>query len=263
MAVDTSEPPAAAVRDREPVVRERPRRGPAAWVAMYHSVSDCAEDPFNITISAARLDRQLAWLRGRGLRGVSVRELLAARARGEERGLVGLTFDDGYADFLTSALPVLRRHRCGATVFPVVGRLGGENDWEVSGPRKRLLGVDDIRRLAAAGVEVGSHSLTHLDLSRVPDDVLHAEVHGSHALLAEITGQEIQGFCYPYGTLDARVRTAVRAAGYRYACAIAPGTGNTGDLALPRIHIGQADTAPRLEMKRRLAHFWGRTVEAS
>ncbi|MFD4408315.1 polysaccharide deacetylase family protein [Streptomyces sp. NPDC058466] len=262
MVVDAFEAPRTAEPAPGPVVRGRPRRSPA-WVAMYHSVSDCTEDPFNVTVSPARLDRQLAWLRGRGLRGVSVRALLDARARREERGLVGLTFDDGYADFLTTALPVLSRWECGATVFPVVGRLGEENDWEVSGPRKRLLDADDLRHLAAAGFEVASHGLTHIDLTRVPDDVLNAEVHGSRALLAELTGHEIQGFCYPYGTVDARVRAAVQSAGYRYACAIAPGSENVGDLALPRIHIGQSDTAPRLEVKRRLARAWGRAVEAS
>ncbi|MFI1762298.1 polysaccharide deacetylase family protein [Streptomyces sp. NPDC020800] len=230
---------------------------------MYHSVSDCPEDPFNVTVSPARLDRQLAWLTGRGLRGVSMRELLAARARGEERGLVGLTFDDGYADFRTVALPVLRRWQCGATVFPVVGRLGAENDWEESGPRKRLLDADDIRHLVAEGVEIASHGLTHIDLSRAPDDVLQAEVRDSRALLARITGCEIEGFCYPYGTFDARVSAAVHSAGYRYACAIAPGPGKAGDLALPRIHIGQADTAVRLETKRRLARAWGRALETS
>ncbi|MEU4931872.1 polysaccharide deacetylase family protein [Streptomyces yokosukanensis] len=230
---------------------------------MYHSVSDSWDDPFNITVSAARLARQLAWLHGRGLRGVSMRELLAARARGQERGLVGLTFDDGYADFATTALPVLRRWHCGATVFVVAGRLGGENDWEVSGPRKRLLSADDIRRLPALGVEVASHGLTHSDLTRLPDDVLRAEVHGSRALLAELTGQHVRGFCYPYGRLDARVGAAVHGAGYGYACAVTPGPDGAGDLALPRIHVGQADTGVRLEVKRRLARPWGRALEAS
>jgi peptidoglycan/xylan/chitin deacetylase (PgdA/CDA1 family) len=229
---------------------------------MYHSVSDRRDDPFNITVSAARLARQLAWLRGRGLRGVSMRDLLAARARGRERGLVGLTFDDGYADFVTTALPVLRRWDCGATVFVVAGRLGGHNDWEMSGPRKRLLEADDIRRLVALGVEVASHGLTHCDLTRVPDDVLRAEVHGSRVLLAELTGLEVHGFCYPYGSFDARVGAAVHHAGYRYACAVDPGPGGTGDLALPRIHVGEADTGVRLEAKRRLARARGRAVEA-
>ena len=230
---------------------------------MYHSVSDCPEDPHDITVTPDRLDRQLAWLCGRGLRGVSVRELLAARARGEERGLVGLTFDDGYADFLTTALPVLRRWRCGATVFLVAGRLGGRNDWETYGPCKPLLDTDDVRGVAAAGIEIASHGLTHTDLTHLPDDRLHAEVHDSRALLAGITGGDVEGFCYPYGTVDERVRPAVRSAGYRYACAIDPGPETAGDLALPRIHVGQADTAVHLELKRRLARAWGRALETT
>ncbi|WP_210576658.1 polysaccharide deacetylase family protein [Streptomyces sp. GESEQ-4] len=246
-----------------PPARGRVRRGPSAWVAMYHSVSDCPEDPHHITVSPDRLDRQLAWLCGRGLRGVSMRELLTARARGEERGLVGLTFDDGYADFLTTALPVLRRRGCSATVFLVAGRLGGGNDWESYGPRKPLLDADDVRRVAAEGMEIASHGLTHTDLIALPDDLLHAELHDSRALLARITGGDVEGFCYPYGTVDARVRAAVRGAGYRYACAIAPGREAAGDLALPRINIRQADTAVHLELKRRLARVWGRALETS
>lgn len=229
---------------------------------MYHSVSDCPDDPFNVTVSTARLDRQIAWLRGRGLRGVSVRELLDARERGEERGMVGLTFDDGYADFLTTALPVLRRWQCGATVFLVAGRLGGENAWEPFGPRKPLLDADGIRGVVAAGMEVASHGLTHVDLTKVTDQVLRTEVEASRLRLGELVGHTVDGFCYPYGFVDERVVAAVRAAGYRYACAITPGPAGAGDLALPRIHIGQADTTPRLELKRRLVRVRGRALEA-
>ncbi|MGV4981882.1 polysaccharide deacetylase family protein [Streptomyces sp. NRAIS4] len=258
MVVDTYVPRDATA----PTARRRTRRGPSAWVAMYHSVSDCREDPHDITVTPERLDRQLAWLCARGLRGVSVRELLAARARGEERGLVGLTFDDGYADFVTTALPMLHRWRCSATVFVVAGRLGGENDWETYGPRKALLDADDVRRVAASGMEIASHSVTHTDLTHLPDDdLLHAEVHDSRTLLAGVTGGDIEGFCYPYGTVDERIQAAVRGAGYRYACAIAPGPATAGDLALPRIHIGQGDTAVHLELKRRLAPAWGRALE--
>jgi peptidoglycan/xylan/chitin deacetylase (PgdA/CDA1 family) len=230
---------------------------------MYHSVSDCPDDPYNVTVTPARLDRQLAWLTARGLRGVGVRELLAARARGAARGLVGLTFDDGYADFVTDALPVLRRRGCTATVFVLPGRLAGENGWEPGGPRKPLLDADGIRRVAAAGMEVASHGLTHLDLTKATDEVLRAEVADSRRLLSGITGQEVEGFCYPYGYVDERVAAAVRRAGYRYACAISPGPDGCGDFALPRMHLGRADTWPRLELKRRLARAFGRSVGAA
>ncbi|WP_406202507.1 MULTISPECIES: polysaccharide deacetylase family protein [unclassified Streptomyces] len=262
MVADISAAPRADAPDTETAVGGRPRRRAAAWVAMYHSVSDCPDDPYNITVTPERLDRQLAWLAGRGLRGVSVRELLAARARGTERGLVGLTFDDGYTDFVTTAMPLLRRRSFTATVFVLSGLLGGENSWERTGPRKPLLDVDDVQHAAAAGMEIASHGLTHVDLTMATDQVLHTEVNDSRHRLAAITGGDIEGFCYPYGHLDRRATDAVRRAGYGYACAIAPGPAGSGDFALPRIHMGQADTSVRLELKRRLARVHGRALEA-
>ncbi|MET9829191.1 polysaccharide deacetylase family protein [Streptomyces sp. NPDC006385] len=262
MVADISAAPRADEPAPGTAVKARPKPRPAAWVAMYHSVSDCPDDPYNVTVTPARLARQLAWMSRRGLRGVSVRELLAARARGAERGLVGLTFDDGYADFVTTAVPLLRRQGFTATVFVLSGLLGGANSWEPSGPRKPLLDVDGIRGAAAAGMEIASHGLTHVDLTRASDDVLRTEVTDSRHRLAALTGGDVDGFCYPYGFLDERATAAVRRAGYRYACAIAPGPAGSGDFALPRIHLGQADTPLRLELKRRLARAYGRALEA-
>ncbi|AKN75158.1 polysaccharide deacetylase [Streptomyces sp. PBH53] len=227
---------------------------------MYHSVGDCSDDPYRVTVSPDRLERQLRWLRRRGLRGVSVAELLAARARGAGRDLVGLTFDDGYADFLGNALPVLARWECTATLFVLPGRLGGANDWDPLGPRKPLLTADGIRRAAAAGMEIGSHGLTHVDLTRADDTRLKAEAAESRAVLEELTGAPVTGFCYPYGTVDRRAVAAVREAGYGYACAIDPGR-LSGPHVLPRVHIGQNDTAVRLFLKRRLHRLRRRPVE--
>ncbi|MET8943904.1 polysaccharide deacetylase family protein [Streptomyces sp. NPDC004542] len=235
------------------------RSRPVPWVAMYHSVGDCSDDPYRITVSPQRLDQQLAWLHRRGLRGVSLREFFAARDRGQGRRLVGLTFDDGYADFLEHALPALRRRNCGATLFVLAGRLGGVNSWDPLGPRKPLLTADGVRRAAAEGVEIGSHGLMHRDLTQVDADVLRAEAVDSRALLTELTGTPVDGFCYPYGTVDRRAVDAVREAGYTYACAIDPGP-LTGPHALPRLHIGQNDTAWRLHLKYRLHRLRRRPV---
>ena len=78
-------------------------------VLMYHSVEPYQADPYLVTVSPPRFEQQMHWLARRGLRGTSVRDLLAARAAGDAAGLVGLTFDDGYADFARHALPVLQR----------------------------------------------------------------------------------------------------------------------------------------------------------
>jgi peptidoglycan/xylan/chitin deacetylase (PgdA/CDA1 family) len=225
--------------------RDRP------WLLMYHSVDDAAKDPFRVTVSPERLERQLDWLRRRGLRGVGVGQLLGARQVGRARGMVGLTFDDGYADFLEHAVPLLHRYGCTATVFVLPGHLGGANVWDAEGPAKPLLTADGIRAAAEAGMEIGSHGMLHLDLTATGDEMLHRETAGSRARIAELTGRPPQGFCYPYGRVDARVVAAVRAAGYGYACAVDP-RGLTGVHALPRVHVGEADTGPRLLLKRAL-----------
>ncbi|MGP4109627.1 polysaccharide deacetylase family protein [Streptomyces sp. 4N509B] len=242
---------------------------------MYHSVLPEAQaqpDPYGVTVSTARLDRQLRWLRRRGLRGVSVDRLLRAVAAAPPgdpsvRRLVGLTFDDGYADFLTHALPLLRAHRCTATLFVLPGRLGGHNAWDTPGPKKRLLTADGIRAVAEAGMEIGSHGLSHVSLPGLADDdALRAETADSRALLREITGQEVAGFCYPYGHVDARSVGAVRAAGYDYACAIDTPralAGSAGRHALPRVHVGSGDTTPRLHLKRLLQPVRRRAVTLS
>ncbi|RSS72827.1 polysaccharide deacetylase family protein [Streptomyces sp. WAC06614] len=219
---------------------------------MYHSVAeftDPAEDPYGITVTPAALETQLLWLKARGLRGVSVGELRRARAAGRGAGLVGLSFDDGYTDFLAEALPLLRRHGCTATLFVLPGRLGVHNVWDPLGPRKALLTAEGIRSVAAAGQEIGSHGLLHQHLVGQPDDVLQQELRGSRELLREITGTLPEGFCYPYGTVDRRVADAVRAAGYGYACAIDPGR-LAGPYVMPRTHVSQADGPHRLRVKQ-------------
>jgi peptidoglycan/xylan/chitin deacetylase (PgdA/CDA1 family) len=245
MSADTAAPPAPAAHcAAAPATTARP------WIWMYHVVGDPTDDPYGITVSPDRLDLQLRWLRRHGLTGVSVSALLRARAAGRAAGLVGLTFDDGYADFTTAALPVLRAHGCTATLFVLPGRLGGTNAWDREGPRRPLVDEAAVRTAAAAGTEIASHGLYHVDLTTVGDSVLRDETRRSRDWLHEITGTAPEGFCYPYGTVDPRVAAAVREAGYGYGCAIRPPAGLPYPYALPRTHLSHADRAARLTAKR-------------
>lgn len=237
-----------------PARSEAARR--ASWTLMYHSVGDTSDDPYLITVSPDRLARQLRWLSRHGLTGVSMRELLAARAQGRAARLVGLTFDDGYADFLTEAVPLLRKYGHTATVFVLPGRLGGDNEWDERGARKPLLDAGGVRAAEAEGMEIGSHGLLHLDLTAADDLTLAAEAAESRSRLAEITGTAPGGFCYPYGAVDARTLLAVRRAGYAYACAVDPGA-LAGAFALPRTYVGERDGSPRLHAKRVLHRMRG------
>jgi peptidoglycan/xylan/chitin deacetylase (PgdA/CDA1 family) len=214
-------------------------------VLMYHSISASTEpDPHRVRVHPGRLDRHLGLLRRLGLRGVGLAELLAAQERGDAAGLVGLTFDDGYTDFLTHAVPVLERHGMRATLYVVAGLLGGQNDWD-PGPRLRLLDADGVRAVAAAGHEVGSHTLTHTHLAGADAATLEREVAGSRPVLEAVLQREVRGFCYPWGEFDAAAAEAARAAGYDHACV----TGDylPGDrFTLPRFYVAPRDGAPQL-----------------
>jgi peptidoglycan/xylan/chitin deacetylase (PgdA/CDA1 family) len=213
-------------------------------VLMYHSVEPYETDPYLVTVHPRRFDRQLRWLQKRRLRGVSMAELLTSR----EPGTVGLTFDDGYTDFATIVLPALQRYGFTATVFVIADALGGYNHWDVPGPRKPLMTAADVRLVADAGMEVGSHSLHHVRLTKVSDLELREEVVVSRARLAEIIGQPVTGFCYPYGAVGAREVQAVRDAGYDYACSVSRSPLD-GRHAMPRAFIGDRDGAARLFAK--------------
>ncbi len=218
-------------------------------VLMYHSVAPYDEDPHLVTVTPRRFEAQMCWLRRRGLRGVSMGELLKAVAERQARGLVGLTFDDGYQDFFTHAVPVLQRCGFTATVFVLAGRLGGSNTWDRPGPQKALLTADQVRQVAQSGMEIGSHGLEHVSLPGVDDARLSAETARSRAILQELLGMQVRGFCYPYGHLDARVVEAVGDAGYDYACAVEPSSA-IGRQAIPRTAFFERDSSWRLDAKR-------------
>jgi peptidoglycan/xylan/chitin deacetylase (PgdA/CDA1 family) len=218
-------------------------------VLMYHSVSPYDEDPHEVTITPERFERHMRWLRGRGLRGVSVTELLGARAEGRGRGLVGLTFDDGYQDFVTHAIPLLQQYGCSATVFVLAGRLGGHNVWDSTGPCKALLTADQVCQAAESGMEIASHGLDHVSLAEADDTRLSAETVCSRAILQELIGRQIRGFAYPWGHVNARTVKAVQAAGYDYACAVGP-SAVIGRHSIPRTPVFEHDNGWRLDAKR-------------
>lgn len=214
-------------------------------VLMYHSISpSTAPDPHRVRVDPRRLDRHLTLLRRMGLRGVSLAELLRAGERGQAQRLVGLTFDDGYGDFLEHAVPLLQQHEMTATVYVVTDLLGGHNQWD-DGPQVSLMDADQVRAVAAAGMEVGSHSRTHARLAGAGTDTLAHEIAGSRSALEAVLQRDVAGFCYPYGSFDAAAADAVRAAGYDHACV-------TGDYlpghryALPRCYVSPRDTAAHL-----------------
>jgi peptidoglycan/xylan/chitin deacetylase (PgdA/CDA1 family) len=225
--------------------------GRAPMILMYHGVGEVAEDPNQLCVTPTRFAEQMTWLKRHGLRGVAIGTLVDAMRAGRQRGLVGITFDDGYVNVLELALPELLRHGFTASMFIISGRLGGSNEWD-EGPAWPLMSADQVDELAAAGMEIGSHGATHVRLAGVGADQLEAEVSGSRASIGELIGAPVRGFAYPYGSMDAAARHAAGNAGYDYACAVETPMTELGFMALPRIYVGQRDGARRMAAKRLL-----------
>jgi peptidoglycan/xylan/chitin deacetylase (PgdA/CDA1 family) len=203
-------------------------------VAAYHSIHApepgiSAED---VIATPQSLERDVRGLLDDGYHFVDAAELVAESGGNRPVGRTALlTFDDGWLDGLTVATPLLLELGVPATFFVCPG-LFGNHDARM-GDAGRMLTEHDARRLAAAGMDIGSHSLTHPDLRTLDDRQLGAELAGSKAAVEALTGKPCLTFAYPFGLHDDRVRRAASAAGYRVAFAYAPGHWRA--LAAPRI----------------------------
>lgn len=193
-------------------------------------------------VSVGQLDRQLWALRRLGMRGVSMSEGLS-RLRGPtgRSHEVVLTFDDGYRNTVTAALPVLRRHGFKATCFLVSGLLGAHNTWDdgMGAGRTDLMTRDDVDEWLAAGMEIGSHSRTHPRLQAVTEDAATSEVFDSRADLQKIFGVGVDHFAYPFGDFAPATVDLVRRCGYASAVTTRPGTARSADDVhrLPRLLV--------------------------
>ena len=121
------------------------------------------------------------------------------------RDRVGVAFDDGNASDVEYALPELVQRGMTARFFPLTRRIGEYG----------YLSAQDISRLSAAGMGIGSHGLHHRDWRTLTDDELHEELAVSRHTLTEILDTEITEVACPFGSYDRRVLRAARAAGYR------------------------------------------------
>jgi peptidoglycan/xylan/chitin deacetylase (PgdA/CDA1 family) len=218
-------------------------------ILMYHGIEQVSQDPYKLCVTPRRFSEQMTWLAEHGLRGVSIATLVAAMRAGHERGLVGLTFDDGYVSVLENAVPELLQRDFTATMFIVSDLIGGTNEWDGE-PVWPLMSAQQVAEVAAAGMEIGSHGSTHTHLPGLGAHRLRTEISGSKSKLSELLGRPIHGFAYPYGSMDASARRAVQDAGYDYACSVVTPIADLGIMALPRIAFGQRDGSSRMATRR-------------
>jgi len=156
---------------------------------------------------------------------------------------VVLTFDDGFANFLSEAVPVLRKYGYPATIYIPTGFIGRWSGF-TSLVDLPLLSGNEIRNLAEEGFEIGSHSFNHSNLAGLAPDQARNEIERSKKVLEGLTGKEVKTFCYPRGDYNREVVKLVKEADYRSAVTLKCGNINSiaDILALYRIAIGPRDS---------------------
>jgi peptidoglycan/xylan/chitin deacetylase (PgdA/CDA1 family)/2-polyprenyl-3-methyl-5-hydroxy-6-metoxy-1,4-benzoquinol methylase len=218
-------------------------------ILMYHRVAPDGDGPAALDrwrVSPQAFEAQMAALRRRGFWGVGPDELAAAMATGKPLPgrPVMITFDDGYEDFAEHAWPVLQRHDFPATVFVVPAKVGSAADWdERYGAPLRLMGWERIAELAAAGLYVESHGLTHRPLSRLPVREVYREMLASRAQIEAATGRAPVSVCYPYGAADRVVERVAEECGLKLGFGVMPEIADLSDdpFRLPRIEVSGFD----------------------
>ena len=163
-------------------------------VITWHSVD---EKGSVLSTSPELFCQQLRWLDESGLRGVSLADALAdwhQCGQLPERA-VALTFDDGFGNFVSHAMPALQAHDFGATLFITSDYLGRDN----------MMGRSDVRLAHENGFEIGAHTVSHPDLRKLSADEARGEMEACKNELEDLVSAPVENFAYPFGYTNSTV----------------------------------------------------------
>lgn len=215
----------------------------------YHGIGDVAAalDPHGLMITPERFGRHLDWLGAAGYELGRVDRVWGELQRAPGRqGLAALSFDDGLARTLFSLLPLLEPRGAQATAFITTGQLGRRHP--DLGVDERIVTAAEVVELAAAGMEMGAHSVDHPDLTMLPYTAVLDQMRRSKATLEDLIGAPVTSFAYPHGRFSPSVAAAAREAGFACACA-SGGGGHWLPYALPREGMLPSTGVRRLRLK--------------
>jgi peptidoglycan/xylan/chitin deacetylase (PgdA/CDA1 family) len=172
-------------------------------VLFYHRVAD--ESPNDWTMPTATFAAQIRWLRER----FEIVDLAEGQRRiaatRNDRPTVCITFDDGYAENMDFAVPLLLREHVPFAYFVSTSHVFGSRPFPhdvAAGVPLAPNSVSHLRELAAAGVEIGAHNRNHVHLGTVTHEQLVDEIVGSKHDLEQALEREVRYFAVPYGQRD-------------------------------------------------------------
>jgi peptidoglycan/xylan/chitin deacetylase (PgdA/CDA1 family) len=208
---------------------------------MYHEILGEAQTSSPLAVAPDVFGRQLAYLHEAGFSTLTAGELAAFLCDGTgelpEKPVV-LTFDDGYGDFYTEALPAMKQHGFTGTLFQTTGWVGRQD------VATRMLNWGELAEIEQAGVEIGAHTVRHPQLDQLSEKDLRDELYASKSALEDHLGLAVPGLAYPYGYSSRRVREVARELGYTYAYSVdnTMTTKAAGRFTFPRLTVRRATT---------------------
>ncbi len=207
----------------------------------------------SLSVAPDDFGRQMAFLHTMGYQGLSM-TALQPYLRGERCGKVfGITFDDGYLNNLNHALPVLQWLGFSSTCYAISAMLGQTNSWDRHNgvPPTELMSAAHLRQWVAGGQEVGGHTRHHVRLTEVDATTAQDEIALCKTELEQLTGAEVNHFCYPYGQYTPEHVAMVAQTGYLSATTTQRGRCHAGDslLELPRVPVLRRTSRPLLWWK--------------
>ena len=224
-------------------------------ILVYHSIDNNYNDPYSVP--PGLFERQMSWLYGAGYRVTSAEDGFGCP--GEDK-TVCLTFDDGYDDNYSAAMPILRKYGFTATIYVVTAYIGQYNKWDQD-PRNRkpLLTEEQIQEMERHGIRFGSHTQTHADFRKLTSSEITADLSASRARLSQILAKPVESFSYPWGAWRSEHPKLVQEAGYKFAVAASTYGRNAlprDQFRLSRMEISSTDTEWRFACKVRGFFFW-------
>jgi peptidoglycan/xylan/chitin deacetylase (PgdA/CDA1 family) len=222
--------------------------GPARYprILAYHEISS----RFQLGITGntpSRFRSHLEFLRDFGLKIIPLRGL----ATDSPPNTVCLTFDDGYGSFSEEVLSILVEQKIPATIFIITGFVGKFNTWDVSFGfnRRRHLDWSQIRQIHTTGIEIGSHSTSHRDLTHLSASEVEGELADSKKELEDRLGEAVTSLALPFGSVTLEVFSRARRAGYIEICGSVPGWRGPVPGVLPRMPVYRFDSPAALKQK--------------
>ena len=174
-------------------------------VLSYHSINN---DNSSLSLDVNIFEKQILYFKKRGF--ITNKSNLINNNK--KKQLI-ITFDDGYKDILLNALPILKKYDYTATCFFVTSTIGKKNFWDMNKKNyisKEIMTNNDINLWLSNGMNIGSHSHNHFDLTTLSSDKLNYELKVSQKILEDKFGHKIENFCYPYGKVNKLVYERTR-----------------------------------------------------